>query len=132
MTKKINYSCIPEFEKDFKKLEKRYRTLSDDFKNMKKSLLEVHYVKGICLPPNTIVDIEGLCGETYKSKKVRKFACKSLKNFGNRSGIRITFVLEPDDLKITFIEIYHKSDKPIENKERLKNFIKGLKNPSSE
>lgn len=36
MTKTINYSSIPEFEKDFKKLEKRYRTLSEDFENMKK------------------------------------------------------------------------------------------------
>ena len=126
MTKTIKYSSIPEFEKDFKKLEKPYRTLSDDFENMKKNLLEVHYVKGSPLPPNTIVDIEGLCGETYKSKKVRKFACKSLKNFGNRSGIRVIFVIEPDDLKITFIEIYHKSDKAVENKERLRNFIKTM------
>jgi mRNA-degrading endonuclease RelE of RelBE toxin-antitoxin system len=126
MTKTINYSSIPEFEKDFKKLEKRYKTLSEDFENMKKNLLEVHYIKGSPLPPNTIVDIEGLCGETYKSKKVRKFACKALKNFGNRSGIRIIFVLEPDNLKITFIEIYHKNDKSTENKERLKDFIKNI------
>jgi mRNA-degrading endonuclease RelE of RelBE toxin-antitoxin system len=126
MARTINYSSIPEFEKDFKKLEKRYRTLSEDFENMKKNLLEVHYLKGASLPPNTIVDIEGLCGETYKSKKVRKFACKALKNFGNRSGIRIIFVLEPDNLKITFIEIYHKNDKSVEDKERLKKFIKGL------
>lgn len=122
----INYSSIPEFEKNFKKLAKRYRTLSDDFENMKKNLLEAHYIKGAPLPPNAIVDIEGMCGEKYKSKKVRKFACKSLKNLGNRSDIRVIFVLEPDDLKITFIEIYHKNDKPIENKERLKDFIKEL------
>lgn len=126
MTKTINYFSIPEFEKDFKKLEKRYRTLSDDFENMKKNLLEVHYIKGAPLPPNTIVDIEGLCGETYKSKKIRKFTCKSLRNLGNRSGIRVIFVLEPDDLKITFIEIYHKNDKSVENKDRLKEFIKNL------
>ena len=126
MTKEIKYSSIPEFEKDFKKLKKRYRTLSDDFENMKKNLLEVHYIKGALLPRDTIVDIEGLCGENYKSKKVRKFTCKSLINLGNRSGIRVIFVLEPDDLKITFIEIYHKNDKAVENKERLKDFIKNL------
>ena len=126
MTKTINYFSIPEFEKDFKKLEKRYKTLSEDFENMKKNLLEVHYIKGAPLPPNTIVDIEGLCGETFQSKKVRKFTCKYLKNLGNRSGIRVIFVLEPDDLKITFIEIYHKNDKSVENKDRLKDFIKNL------
>ena len=87
---------------------------------------QVHYIKGAPLPPNTIVDIEGLCGETFQSKKVRKFTCKYLKNLGNRSGIRVIFVLEPDDLKITFIEIYHKNDKSVENKDRLKDFIKNL------
>ena len=126
MAKTINYCSIPEFEKDFKKLEKRYRTLSDDFENMKKNLLEVHYIKGAPLPPNTIVDIEGMCGENYKSKKVRKFACKSLRNLGNRSGIRVIFVLEPDDLKITFIEMYFKGDKENEDKNRLRDFIKQL------
>ena len=89
-------------------------------------MLEVHYIKGIPLPPNTIVDIEGMCGETYKSKKVRKFACKALKNCGNRSGIRIIFVIEQNNFNITFIEIYHKNDKSTENKERLKDFIKSL------
>ena len=124
MAKTINYCSIPEFEKDFKKLEKRYRTLSDDFENMKKNLLEVHYIKGAPLPPNTIVDIEGMCGENYKSKKVRKFACKSLRNLGNRSGIRVIFVLEPDDLKITFIEMYFKGDKENEDKDRLREFLR--------
>lgn len=124
MMKTIRYAYTPEFEKDFKKLEKRYRSLSDDFANMKKNLLEVHYVKDAPLPANTIVDIDGLCGEKFKSKKIRKFTCKSLKNFGNRSGIRIIFIFEVEQMKITFIEIYHKSDKSTENKEWLKEFIK--------
>ena len=122
MTKIINYNTIPEFEKDFKKLEKRYRTLNADFENMKKNLLEAHYLKGAPLPPQSVVDIEGMCSGNYRSKKVRKFACKSLKNLGNRSGIRVIFVIE-EELKITFIEIYHKSDKEIENKERLKQYL---------
>lgn len=121
-----SYFFIAEFEKDFKKLEKRFRTLRDDFENMKRSLLEVHYVKNTPLPPNALVDIKGCCGEKYKSQKVRKFACKSLKNLGNRSGIRIIFVIEfseNKDFKITFIEIYYKGDKENEDCARLLNFI---------
>ena len=121
------YLSIAEFEKDFKKLEKRFRTLKDDFENMKRSLLEVHYLKNTPLPVNALVDIKGCCGEKYKSQKVRKFACKSLKNLGNRSGIRIIFVIEFNenkDFKITFIEIYYKGDKENEDRERLLNFIK--------
>jgi len=122
-----SYSSIAEFEKDFKKLEKRFRTLKDDFENMKRSLLEVHYVKNTPLLSNALVDIKGCCGEKYKSQKVRKFACKSLKNLGNRSGIRIIFVIEfseNKDFKITFIEIYFKGDKENEDRDRLLKFIK--------
>ena len=121
-----SYFFIAEFEKDFKKLEKRFRTLKDDFENMKRSLLEVHYVKNTPLPADALVDIKGCCGEKYKSQKVRKFACKSLKNLGNRSGIRIIFVIEfteDKDFKITFIEIYYKGDKENEDRSRLLNFI---------
>ena len=121
------YLSITEFEKDFKKLEKRFRTLKDDFENMKRSLLEVHYLKNTPLPINALVDIKGCCGEKYKSQKIRKFACKSLKNLGNRSGIRIIFVIEFNenkDFKITFIEIYYKGDKENEDRERLLKFIK--------
>jgi len=124
------YSSIAEFEKDFKKLEKRFRTLKDDFENMKRSLLEVHYLKNTPLPANALVDIKGCCGEKYKSQKVRKFACKSLKNLGNRSGIRIVFVIEfseNKDFKITFIEIYYKGDKENEDRARLLNFINSKK-----
>ncbi len=122
-----SYFFIAEFEKDFKKLEKRFRTLRDDFENMKRSLLEVHYVKNTPLPADALVDIKGCCGEKYKSQKVRKFACKSLKNLGNRSGIRIIFVIEfseNKDFKITFIEIYFKGDKENEDRKRLSDFIK--------
>jgi hypothetical protein len=121
-----SYFFIAEFEKDFKKLEKRFRTLKDDFENMKRSLLEVHYLKNTPSPANALVDIKGCCGEKYKSQKVRKFACKSLKNLGNRSGIRIIFVIEfseNKDFKITFIEIYYKGDKENEDRARLLNFI---------
>ena len=126
----INYYSTPEFEKDFKKLEKRYRTLTSDFENMKKSLLETHYLKGTPLPVNALVDIKGCCGEKYKSQKVRKFACRSLKNLGNRSGIRITFIIENfdnQDLTITFIEIYYKGNKENEDRDRLLNFINSNK-----
>lgn len=122
-----SYFFIAEFEKDFKRLEKRFRTLKDDFENMKRSLLEVHYLKNTPLPANALVDIKGCCGEKYKSQKVRKFACKSLKNLGNRSGIRIIFVIEfteNKDFKITFIEIYYKGDKENEDRKRLSDFIK--------
>ena len=122
----INYNTIPEFEKDFKKLSKRFKTLERDFELMKKNLLEVHYLKGIPVPPKALVDIEGFCNDCYKSQKVRKFACASLKGKGGNSGIRVILVYEKDEQKITFIEIYFKGDSENEDGERLKKFVRSL------
>ena len=91
-------------------------------------LLEPHFVSGFPTPPRALVDIEGFCGEDYKSKKVRKFACASLKGKGGNSGIRVIFVYENVGGKhnIAFIEIYFKGDQENENRERLANFLKEL------
>ncbi len=118
----ICYENIAEFDRDFKKLSKRYQTLSSDFETMKKATIEAYYIHKI--NNNSIFPIEGLCGDGYTSNKVRKFACRALKGRGANSGIRVIFVFQEDIAKVTFIEIYHKSDKENENKERIKDFIK--------
>ena len=130
MKKRIEYSIIEEFKKDFKGLEKKFKTLEKDFELMKKMLLEPHFLNNLPTPPKALVDIEGFCSENYQSKKIIKFACASLKGRGGNSGIRVIFVYEKEKEvhKITFIEIYFKGDKELENKERLKEFLKTLDN----
>ena len=133
MTNKINYSKIPEFERDFKRLGKKFKTLDKDFELMKKMLLEPHFISGFPAPPKALVDIEGFCGEDYKSKKVRRFTCASLKGRGGNSGIRVIFVYENVSGKhnITFIEIYFKGEKENENRERLASFLKKIETNES-
>ena len=70
--------------------------------------------------------IEGCCTDGSWSYKVRKFACKSLKNRGSKTGLRVIYVYEEDDKKITFIEIYFKADKENEDRERLHTFLAQL------
>ncbi|MFI3242571.1 MAG: hypothetical protein R3Y43_08405 [Alphaproteobacteria bacterium] len=120
---KLDYELTAEFNKDFKKLLKRYKTLEDDFNRMKRFAIETCYLNGI--DNGSIVPIEGFCANTYKSNKVRKFACASLKG-GSASGIRVIFVHELEENKITFIEIYYKGDKENEDRARLQEFIDGL------
>ena len=122
----INYELLPEFEKDFKSLQKKFRTLDDDFERFKKYSLETHFEQKI--ETTAFVKIEGMCGESYTSYKVRKFACRSLKGKGNQSGIRIIILWEEISRTITFVEIYFKGDKSLEDKERLKDAIKGVEN----
>ena len=52
--------------------------------------------------------------------KARKFACKALKGRGARSGIRIIYAYVAQKDEIYFIEIYSKTDKENEDRERIK------------
>lgn len=66
--------------------------------------------------------VEGL-GSREKIIKIKKIACKSLKGRGVNSGLRLIYVYFETEQKITFIELYHKSDKPNEDRERILKFI---------
>jgi len=66
-----------------------------------------------------IVGISGLGIEYPQIYKARKFACKSLKGIGSRSGIRIIYAYYEKEDKIEFIEIYFKGDKEAEDRERI-------------
>ena len=118
----INYKTLPVFDKDFKALLKRYRTLESDFETFKKYTIETFYEQKT--PTTAFVPVEGFCGEDYVSNKVRKFACKSLPGRGNQSGIRIIFVWQETLRLATFVEMYFKGDKPEEDRERLGDFVK--------
>jgi mRNA-degrading endonuclease RelE of RelBE toxin-antitoxin system len=122
----MKYKSTPEFESDFKKLAKRYRSLPSDFEDMKEILLNTHFEQGTPVSPKALVDVEGFCNDNYRAVKIRKFSCDSLKNRGGFSGIRIIFVLQNHKRTITFIEIYYKGDKKNEDRKRLKRFMETL------
>ena len=120
----INYKTLPEFEKDFKSLLKRYRTLESDFETFKKYTIETFYEKNV--PTTAFVPVEGFCGEEYVSNKVRKFACRSLPGRGSQSGIRIIFVWQAKTRMVTFVEMYFKGDKSEEDRARLRASIEKI------
>lgn len=120
----LSYIYTPEFEKDFKALLKSFKTLEEDFKVFKTYALKTFYEANT--PTTAFVPIKGCCGESYVSNKVKKFSCRSLKNRGSNSGIRIIFIWEKDKSQITFIEIYYKGDKANEDQSRLKEYIKKI------
>lgn len=109
---------IPEFDKDFKQLLKRYRTLNDDLAEVM-GILEK---KPDERPPFSY-RIDGLGLETCVIK-VKKIACKAMKGSGVNSGLRLIYAYFKDDQKITFIELYHKSDKENEDRQRISNHFK--------
>jgi mRNA-degrading endonuclease RelE of RelBE toxin-antitoxin system len=124
MTMKIRYSAIASFEKDLKRLGKRYNSLASDIEEAKVQVLEAYHVDSI--DSRATFPIPGFCFENVIICKLKKFACKSLKGRGNRSGIRIIYAFYPQDPKIEFIEIYFKADQTNEDKERIKDYLKQI------
>jgi hypothetical protein len=123
----INYEAITTFEREFKRLLKKYPSLEGDFTTLRKTVVELVHTKHVSLP--YVVRIEGLCANDgqYMAMKVRKFSCRSLKGKGSNTGLRLIYVFEPSKKKVTFLEIYCKADKANEDRERIKEFIKKLK-----
>ena len=109
----MNFDELTEFQKDLKILLKRYRTLNDDL-FVVKQVLEVAPDER---PPFSYrIDNLGLKSCVIKVKKI---ACKALKGRGVNSGLRLIYAYFPDEQKITFIELYHKSDKENEDRFRI-------------
>ena len=110
-----SFSSLPEFEKEFKRLFKKYRTLDDDLEKFKKVLKNW----SIGLGKNfTIVHST----ETVKIIKAR-MACRALYD----RSLRVIYAYVEQEKKIEFIEIYDKDDKKKEKRERIKKYRKNLK-----
>lgn len=121
-----NVERLPEFEKDVKRLRKRFRTLDDDIDNFIKFALVPFHAKGDDY--GGIVAISDLGIEEPRIYKVRKFACRALKGKGNRTGIRIIYAYFKAEDRIEFVQIYFKGDKEVEDRKRIKsNYLKELK-----
>ena len=109
----MTFEELSEFKKDLKKLLKKYRSLNDDLIIVKK-VLEVNPNER---PPFSF-QIDNLGIETCIIK-VKKIACKSLKGRGANSGLRLVYAHFEEEMKIIFIELYHKNNKENEDRQRI-------------
>jgi mRNA-degrading endonuclease RelE of RelBE toxin-antitoxin system len=109
----MNFDELAEFRKDLKILLKKYRTLHDDLDVVKK-VLEIMPDER---PPFSF-RIENMGLESCIIK-VKKMACKAFKGRGVNSGLRLIYAYFPDEQRITFIELYHKTDKEKEDRKRI-------------
>ena len=109
---------LGEYQKDLKNLSKKYRTLPDDIEIVKKVLL----VNPKERPPFSY-RIDNLGIETCVIK-VKKVASKSFKGKGVNSGFRLIYAHYEQEDRIVMIELFHKSDKENEDKNRINNNFK--------
>lgn len=109
----MKFQELEEFKKDFKHLLKKYRTLNEDLEILKQVLRTLPQAR----PPFSY-EINNLGIETCIIK-VKKIACKALKGQGVNSGLRLIYAYFEQESKIVFIELYHKSMKANEDKQRI-------------
>ncbi|MBU1730077.1 hypothetical protein KJ557_00760 [Patescibacteria group bacterium] len=122
MTSKITYGETPDFQKDFKKLLKKFKSLKDDWELMKIATIELFHIQKV--NNSSIFPIQGFCAEKIQICKIKKFACRSLKGRGSKSGIRVIYAFHCKSCKVDFIEIYFKSEKENKNRKRIKEYLR--------
>lgn len=114
----MDFSELPEFQKDLKVLLKKYRTLKEDLEIVKR-VLEVHPNER---PPFSF-RIDNLGLETCIIK-VKKIACKAIKGKGVNSDFRLIYAHFAEEDRIVFVELHHKNEQELEDRQRIKDNFK--------
>ena len=109
-----HFNKLPEFEKEFSKLSKKYRSLPEDLEKLER-LIDFNPI-GFGTNFVTIHDSD-------KAKVIKtRLACKSLKD----RSIRIIYAYHQNTLTFMYIEIYFKGDKENEDRERITDYLKAI------
>ncbi len=104
--KKIKFQRHDRFEKQIKKLIRKYRSLEEDLEIVKKYAIEAFHIEN---KDNEAVElVPKFDRKTVQIYKIKKFACKALKGKGVRSGIRVIYAFYPEKFEAEFLEIYFK------------------------
>jgi len=101
---RMNFKETPEFQKNFKRLRKKYLSLDEDLMEFKKviSLFPISRSKHLAV----LMAMKGI-----KIFKARLF-CRYLKG----SSLRIVYAFQEALYEIEFIEIYSKNEQETENR----------------
>ena len=127
---RMNYSTSSEFDRELKTLSKKWRSLPNDFKPVKKSLPLLYTIQ----PDETDENLRMRRDQFFNNKRATilhttkdgieivkmRLDCASL---GNKDMLRLVFVYIMQGDTITFIELYSKNDKQREDQVRIKKYL---------
>lgn len=106
------------FDRDIRRLKRRYRTLEDDLETLIDTLLFSYHK--LQIDSGGVWRIDDLGNVRLPVYKVKRFACQSLKGRGVRTGLRLIYAFDVEEDCIELIEIYVKADKETEDRGRIK------------
>ncbi|KPJ58501.1 MAG: hypothetical protein AMS15_08275 [Planctomycetes bacterium DG_23] len=103
----------PTFSKQVKRLKKRFRSIENDVAKAEQA---------IKVNPRFQTRVQGYGSlEVYKIRVV----CSDIPH-GRSKGYRIYYLYQPEIPKVTFLTIYHKSDRADVNRKEINQLIEGL------
>ncbi len=112
----IRSKQLPAFEKEFKRLHKRYRSLAKDLTTFESVI--VSYPTG--LGANFTI--------LHRDERVvivkARLACAALRE----RSLRIIYAYHDDVVEFVYIELYFKGDKANEDRERISDYLSGIDN----
>jgi hypothetical protein len=110
----INSSQLPAFQKEFKKLQKRYRSLRTDLEALEDVLKT--YPTGIGV--NFVVVHQD---ENVAVVKAR-LACATLRN----RSLRVVYAYHNDTIEFVYLELYFKGQKENEDRQRIEEYLNSI------
>jgi len=130
----MNFEQTPEFQKDLKRLAKKWRSLPKDIEAAQRGLLPL-YVE------QEDIDIEHLRETFFNGKRATILqavdGCEVVKmrldvaSLGTSSKVRLVFVAVIASNTTIFVELYAKNDKDREDAARIKQVLRVLRQPEA-
>lgn len=108
----MNFEETPEFQKEFKRLNKKYRSLSADLRTFRNTVAAATPLDN---PHRFHVLTETECLQIVKAR----LTCRALKS----NALRIIYAYMRQERRIEFIELYFKGGKENEDRERIQRYL---------
>jgi len=107
----MSFNEIPEFQKEFKRLAKKYKSLTDDLQEF------CNVVSVVPLGNSKHFNVITQTDLSYVIKA--RLFCRFLKG----TSLRIVYCYFKEEQRIDFIELYFKGDKENEDRGRIKEYL---------
>lgn len=125
----MNFEQTPEFQKDIKRLAKKWRSLPKDIEAAQRDLVPLYVAQ-------EGIDIKRLRETFFNGKRATILeiinGCEVVKmrldvaSLGTNSKVRIVFIAVVAEGRIMFVELYAKNEKDREDTRRIERCLKEL------
>lgn len=109
-----NFNSLPEFDKDKKRLVKKFPSVPEDLR----SFAEILQIAPTGIGKNFTIVHAGVDVQVVKAR----LACRTLKN----RSLRVVYAYHKEQITFMYIELYAKNDKNNEDRQRIQKYLDSL------